>query len=55
MHPSVAFLLFPLLSTVGSAVQAQASATPACADSLAKSMAFLQGHWQGRSYGVSGP
>ena len=54
MRPSVVFLLLALLSHVGRGAQAQASATPACADSLAKTMAFLQGNWQGRSYSVSG-
>ncbi|HEX7336075.1 MAG TPA: hypothetical protein VF252_02610 [Gemmatimonadales bacterium] len=54
MRPSVALLLLALLSTVGGAAHAQSSPTPACADSLAKTMAFLQGHWQGRSYSVSG-
>lgn len=54
MRPSVVFLLFALLPTIGSALRAQAPATPTCTDSLSKSMAFLPGHWKGRSYSVSG-
>jgi hypothetical protein len=54
MRPSVVFLLFALLPTVGSALGAQAPANPTCTDSLRKSMAFLQGHWKGRSYSVFG-
>jgi hypothetical protein len=33
---------------------AQAPTSPTCADSVAKSMVFLQGQWQGRSYSISG-
>jgi hypothetical protein len=54
MRPPLMCLLLVLFSTVGGAAHAQAPATPACADSLAKTVAFLQGHWQGRSYSVSG-
>ncbi|MFL5447172.1 MAG: hypothetical protein ACJ8A6_10040 [Gemmatimonadales bacterium] len=54
MDPSVGFLLVALLCIVGGGAQAQAPAPPACADSLAQTMAFLPGKWQGRSYSVSG-
>lgn len=54
MRASIVFHVFALLQTVGSALHAQASVTPACTDSVGKSMAFLQGHWRGRSYSVSG-
>jgi hypothetical protein len=55
MHRSVScWLLFVLLQAVPLTLQAQAPATPACNDSLGKSMAFLEGHWEGRSYSISG-
>lgn len=54
MRASVAALLLALPLRVGGALHAQASATPACTDSLGRSMAFLQGDWEGGSYSVSG-
>lgn len=50
----ILWMLFALLATTASALQAQAHATPTCSDSLGKSMAFLQGQWEGRSYSISG-
>lgn len=32
----------------------QATATPVCPDSLGRSMAFLRGRWEGRSYSIAG-
>lgn len=50
----VHWLLFALIPTMVSALQAQAAAAPTCSDSLGKSIAFLQGDWEGRSYGIAG-
>jgi hypothetical protein len=47
-------LLLALLPALGSTVSAQSSAAPTCTASLGKSVAFLQGDWEGRSYSVSG-
>jgi hypothetical protein len=52
MRCSVVYWL--LVTVVATTLEAQAPASPTCADSIAKSMAFLQGQWQGRSYSISG-
>ncbi|HEY8258309.1 MAG TPA: hypothetical protein VIG08_11705 [Gemmatimonadales bacterium] len=44
-------VIVPVLTGV---LQAQVATTPTCSDSLAKTMAFLEGDWEGRSYSVSG-
>ena len=49
-----AFHLITLLQVAGTSLHAQASAAPACTDSIGGSMAFLQGDWTGRSYSVAG-
>ncbi len=54
MHARAVHYLLVLLPALGSTLSAQASAPPACTVSLGKSMAFLQGDWEGRSYSVSG-
>jgi hypothetical protein len=55
MRPSVVSpMIFALLATPPGEVGAQAPSTPPCSDSLGKSMAFLRGEWEGRSYSVSG-
>lgn len=53
MRCSVLYWLCGLIPTMASALHAQAP-TPACSDSLGKSMAFLQGDWEGRSYSIAG-
>jgi hypothetical protein len=52
MHGSALCLLCVLLSVRSTDLHGQTSSM--CADSLGKSMAFLQGQWGGRSYSVSG-
>jgi hypothetical protein len=47
------WLIAALLSGIATALEAQ-SAAPACADTIGRSMAFLQGDWEGNSYSVSG-
>ena len=47
------WLLAVLLVGLPTALQGQATAAPTCADSLSQSMAFLRGHWEGRSYSVA--
>jgi hypothetical protein len=54
MRASVVFLLCALLPPVGRPVSGQAPSSPSCADSISKSMAFLEGRWEGKSYSVSG-
>jgi hypothetical protein len=54
MRCSVAHWLLFAIPTMASALQAQTPATPTCSDSLGKSMAFLQGDWEGRSYSLAG-
>ena len=54
MHARAVHYLLVLLPALGSTLSAQASAPPTCTVSLGKSMAFLQGDWEGRSYSVSG-
>lgn len=49
----LACLIAVLLPGIATALEAQ-SAAPACADSIGRSMAFLQGHWEGNSYSVAG-
>ncbi len=49
---AVSWLIAVLLPGLPPALAAQAP--PVCADSLARSMAFLQGDWQGNSYSLSG-
>lgn len=44
-------LVFPASATV---LQAQAPAGSACSDSLTKTIAFLQGSWEGRSFSIVG-
>jgi hypothetical protein len=53
MRRSVVPWLLLALAITPRALDAQAPAIT-CADSLASSMAFLRGHWEGRSYSVSG-
>jgi hypothetical protein len=50
----VHWLLLVLIPTTAGALQAQAPTTSSCSDSLGKSMAFLPGHWEGRSYSIAG-
>jgi hypothetical protein len=52
--PAVHWLFLALTPTMAGALQAQAPASPTCSDSLGKSMAFLQGDWEGRSYSIAG-
>jgi hypothetical protein len=54
MRRSLIVWLLPALTVIARALEAQAPASPACADSVAGGMAFLLGHWQGRSYSVAG-
>lgn len=54
MRRSVVHWLLLAIPTTASTLPAQAPATPTCSDSLGQSMAFLQGHWQGRSYSIVG-
>jgi hypothetical protein len=49
----VPWLIAVLLPGIATTLEAQ-SAAPACADSIGRSMAFLQGHWEGNSYSVAG-
>ena len=49
----VASLVAVLLPYIATGLDAQ-TAAPACADSIGRSMAFLQGHWEGESYSVAG-
>jgi hypothetical protein len=46
--------LIVVLPIFASALPAQSPQPAACSDSLGKSMSFLQGHWRGHSYSVSG-
>jgi hypothetical protein len=46
--------LFALLPIMAGALYAQAPAAPTCTDSVGKSMASLQGNWEGSSYSVAG-
>jgi hypothetical protein len=50
VHP----LLLLLLSSFAGTLRAQNSAAPSCSDSLGKTVAFLQGDWEGRSYSIAG-
>ena len=48
------FFLCLLATRLPASLQGQTTATPVCSDSLAQSMAFLLGNWEGRSYSVTG-
>src|SRR4051812_14586000 len=55
MHrPVVQWLFLVLISTIAGGLQGQTPATPTCSDSLGKSIAFLQGRWEGGSYSIAG-
>ena len=47
-------LLFVLIAIISSVLQAQSPNTPTCSDSLAESIAFLQGRFEGQSYSIAG-
>lgn len=47
-------LVFVLIPTISSLLQAQSPTTPTCSDSLAESIAFLQGRFEGQSYSIAG-
>lgn len=53
MPRSLLYWLCSLIATMTSALHAQ-TAAPTCNDSLGKSVAFLQGDWEGRSYSIVG-
>ena len=53
MRRSIIRWLF-LLPALAGPLSGQNASKPACSDSLGKSMAFLQGEWEGRSYSVAG-
>jgi hypothetical protein len=54
MRRSLVLWLLVGLATITRILEAQAPATSTCADSIANTVAFLQGRWEGRSYSVSG-
>ena len=54
MRRTVVAWLFLVLPVVPGMLAAQTPATPTCSDSIGRSVAFLQGQWEGRSYSVAG-
>ena len=54
MRRSLTAWLFSVLSIGVPTLGAQTPSVTACSDSLGRAMAFLEGHWQGHSYSVSG-